>query len=284
MAVYYPKGGMTVDRQSGFFPRLRQWIAELSSMQITLYAANACYFLALSVFPLLLLVLASLRYTPVSANDLIEVLEAILPSALMGAAERLIVSTYYNSSGALVSLSAVAALWSASRGIHGLLTGLNQIYGVREDRGIVYTRLISVVYLFVFLIVLVLTLVLHVFGRQILNWVAGLDNPVYRLIDGLIDVRFVLLLLVQTLAFCAIYMVLPNRRNRFLSSLPGAAVAAVGWQVFSNLFSVYVERMVAGYANIYGSVYTVALGMLWLYFCMVILLFGGALNKLLTKL
>ena len=53
--------------------------------------------------------------------------------------------------------------------------------------------------------------------------------------------------------------------------------AALGWQGFSQLFSVYVDHL-TGYSNIYGSVYALALGMLWLYFCMMIVLFGGAVN------
>ena len=110
--------------------RLENLFFTLNDLQIPVYAANACYFLAIAIFPGLLLILASLRFTPLSATDLIRALEGILPSALLGAAESLIVSTYYNSSGAVVGISAVAALWSASRGVHGLLAGLNKVYGV----------------------------------------------------------------------------------------------------------------------------------------------------------
>ena len=147
--------------------RLENLVFNIASMQIPVYAANACYFLAIALFPGLLLILASLRYTPLSATDLIRLLEGILPSALMGAAESLIVSTYYNSSGAVLGISAIAALWSASLGIHGLLTGLNNIYGVQEDRSWLYTRLISVGYTFVFLILVIVTLVFSVFGQTL---------------------------------------------------------------------------------------------------------------------
>ena len=92
--------------------------------------------------------------------------------------------------------------------------------------------------------------------------------------------RFFLLLLVQTVIFTAMYMVLPNEHNRLEYSLPGALLASIGWQVFSQAFSVYVEHF-PSYANIYGSVYAVALSMLWLYFCLYILFFGGVLNRLL---
>lgn len=258
---------------------LVSWVMD---MQIPVYAANACYFLVLMIFPALLLVMSSLRYTSLSANDLIEVLGTVVPSALMPTVERLIVNTYYNSSGVVISVSAVTALWSSSRGVYGLLTGLNHVYGVREDRGYFYTRLISVVYTFAFLMVLILTLVLHVFGKSIAAWINAKDLALVDWVVRVIDIRFLVLLGLQILVFTALYMVLPNRRNRFWSSLPGATVAAVGWQVFSNLFSIYVQRLNV-YTNIYGSVYALALGMLWLYICVTIVLFGGVLNRLILR-
>jgi len=261
--------------------RLENLIFNLTELQIPVYAANACYFLAISIFPALLLIMASLRFTPLSATDLIHLLEGILPGALMGAAESLIVSTYYNSSGALLGISAIAALWSASKGIHGLLTGLNRIYGVHEDRGWLYTRLISVAYTFVFLLLVLVTLVFQVFGESLAGRIWTGQHPVVDFLVDLIDWRSVWLLVAQVLIFDLIYMVLPNKHNRFLRSLPGAVVAAVGWQGFSNVFSYYVENMLDSYTNIYGSVYTVALGLLWIYCCMCILLFGGILNRIL---
>ena len=258
---------------------LVSWVMDL---QIPVYAANACYFLVLMIFPALLLVMSSLRYTSLSANDLIEVLGTVVPSALMPTVERLIVNTYYNSSGVVISVLAVTALWSSSRGVYGLLTGLNHVYGVREDRGYFYTRLISVVYTFAFLMVLILTLVLHVFGKSIAAWINAKDLALVDWMVRVIDIRFLVLLGLQILVFTALYMVLPNRRNRFWSSLPGATVAAVGWQMFSNLFSIYVQRLNV-YTNIYGSVYALALGMLWLYICVTIVLFGGVLNRLILR-
>ena len=248
----------------------KKWLKDCADLQIPVYAANACYFLALSIFPALLLILASLRYTPLSALDLIRFLEGILPSALMGAAESLIVSTYYNSSGMVLGISAIAALWTASRGIHGLLTGLNRIYGVQEDRSWLYTRMISVLYTFVFILLVIGTLVFQVFGEMLS----------FRLF---LDLRSTWLLGVQILVFDLIYMFLPNRHNRFLQSLPGAVSTALLWQLFSLGFSRYVDHTVERYTNIYGSVYTVAIGLLWVYWCVCILLFGGLLNRLLNN-
>ena len=251
---------------------------KVARLQMPLYATNVCYYLVLAVFPGLLLVLASLRYTPLSASDLIAVLENLVPDPLMGAVERLIVSTYYNSTGTMVSLSAVAAVWSASRGIYGLICGLNRVYAVRENRSFLKTRLLSAVYMVLFLVVMLLTLVLHVFGTNVIHLLESNQAPWAQILLQVVDLRMVILLSAQTLVFTLMYMVLPNQRNRFFSSIPGAVAAALGWHIFSKVFSIYVVHF-DSYSNIYGSLYAVALGMLWLYCCTLILLCGGALNR-----
>lgn len=253
----------------------------MGRLKIGLHAANACYFIVLAVFPALLLLLGLLRYTGLGVQYLTQLLEGFVPDALMPSMERLIISTYRNSSGTVVSLSALVALWSASRGIHGVLLGLNSIYDVEEDRGWFYTRSISVVYTFAFLLVLILTLVLSVFENTILQHIPVEDSPLWQLLNRAIDFRFLLLLLIQTMLFTGIFMVFPNRRNGFKESLPGAIMASLGWLVFSNLFSLYVEHF-PHYANIYGSIYAVALSMLWLYCCISIVFYGGVLNHYLA--
>lgn len=255
-------------------------VRRLQKMEIPSHAANAGYFIVLSVFPALVLILSLLRYTSLDAQDLLHLLSGFLPEALMGAAEKLIISTYAHTSTAMVSVSAVGALWSASRGIYGLLTGLNTIYDVQENRGYWYTRGISVFYTFLFVLVLLLTLVLNVFGEAILQMLPPAKSGVGQFLSEIVDLRFFLMLFLQTALFAAMFMALPNRKNKLSDSLPGAVLAALGWQIFSKLFSVYVEHF-AGYANIYGSVYAVALSMLWLYCCLSIVFYGGALNKLL---
>ena len=77
-------------------------------------------------------------------------------------------------------------------------------------------------------------------------------------------------------------MYLTGVRRRFFESLPGALLSSLGWMSASSLFSLYV-RYFPNYANIFGSLYAAALTLLWLYFCMAIVFYGGALNKLLTE-
>lgn len=254
----------------------------ISSLRIPVYASHASFFIALSVFPSLVLLMSLLRYTGVEVENLTEFLHGILPTALMPSAQKLIINTYQSTTGTLISISALTALWSASRGIHGLTTGLNSIYGVEENRGYLRTRLVSVVYTFSFLLMLLLTLALHVFGTQIIGWLPLDQSPLLTFLESVLDLRFFLLLFLQTGLFTAMFMVLPNKHNTLADSFPGAVLASVCWLVFSELYSVYVENF-AGLSTVYGSVYAVALSMLWLYFCISIVFYGGALNRWLIR-
>ena len=260
--------------------RLQRLARYLAEQKVPLYAANASFFLILSVFPTLVVLLALMRYTGLQVEIFTDLVAEVVPGALMPLVNRLVLSAYVNSTGTVLSISAVAALWSASRGMYSFVTGLNAIYEVKENRGYFRTRLISMGYTLAFLVVLLLTLVLHVFGGDLLRMLQKL--PISEFLLNLLDLRVFLLLVLQTALFCAMFMVLPNERNRLGESIPGALLASIGWQVFTNLYSVYSQKFTS-YASIYGSVYVVALGMLWLYFCICIVFYGGVLNKIMEK-
>lgn len=265
------------------FQKLETGIRWLSSVHIPHLAANTGYFIILSVFPALLLILSGLRFTGLPVDTLLEILGMVLPQALMGTARELVYSVYENASGAVAGLSALTALWSSSRGVYGLLVGLNTIYGVSEDRGYFYTRAISILYTFAFEVVILLTLVLHVFGGTLTSFFQGIPNPAIQKLMNILDLRFGVLLVLQSLLFTLMFMIFPNRRNGFWESLPGGLFACIGWMLFSNLYSLYVTHF-PSYANIYGSVYAIAISMLWLYCCLEIIFFGGALNRLLMNM
>ena len=265
----YPHGGI--------LGRGRRLLRRLQKMEIPSHAADASFFIVLSLFPMLVLVLSILRYTSLDPWDLMDLLDGYIPAALTEAARKLVIQTYAHTGAGVVSLSALGALWSASRGIHGILQGLNAVYDAPEDRGWLHRRTISVFYTFAFLIVLLLSLALNVFGRQILDMLPK-NGGIWAFLSEIIPFRFVLTLLLQTALFDAMYAVLPNRPMGFRENIPGAVLASLGWMIFSRLFSIYVENF-ASLSNIYGSVYAVALSMLWLYCCLSLIFYCAAFNQ-----
>lgn len=249
-----------------FFVKVRFYLNRLERMEIPLHASHACYFIVLAAFPALLLAVGLLRYTSLEASSLMGLLEGSIPDALEPYLWSIISGAFQRPARAVVPISALLTLWSAGRGMHGLLKGLGSVYGVAEKRSWLRTRLTSVFYTVLFLLVLVLTAVLYMFRCRVswLNW--GFPGVV----------------LMQTLLFAAMFMFLPGKGNGFRESLPGALFGSLGWMTFSGLFSVYVDHF-NRYTSIYGSVYAVALTLLWLYMCVSIVFYGGVLNRFLKE-
>ena len=76
--------------------------------------------------------------------------------------------------------------------------------------------------------------------------------------------------------FDIIFTMLPNKKLTFKSQIPGAAICAVAWYVFSFALSIYVDYF-NGF-SMYGSLTTLILFMFWLYFGMYIVLIGMEIN------
>lgn len=252
----------------------------LQAMHISAHAAHACFFIILSIFPTLVLMFGLLRYTALQPEDLLNFLSGFLPDALLPHAWNLLRSAYENTTRQVISLSVLAALWSAGRGIYGLQAGLNAVYGFSEQRSWLLRRFLCAAYTVLFILVLVLTLVLHVFGNTILLFLQ--QRSFFRLWGDLAGFRYFLLVTVQVLLFSTMFMYLPCRHHSFRASLPGALLSSFGWMSASSLFSLYV-RYFPKYANIFGSVYAVALAGFWLYICISIFFYGAVLNRLLIK-
>ena len=77
--------------------------------------------------------------------------------------------------------------------------------------------------------------------------------------------------------------ILPDSLDRFVIGIVdevynrGALFTSLGWFAFSTCFSIYVD-VSASFTNMYGSLTTIILVMLWLYACMYIMLIGAELN------
>lgn len=265
----------------GLIGRTVHTFRHIASLRVSLYAANASFFILLALFPALLLLLSVLRFTPLGVKHMTQLLSGMLPAAFAEDIGALLSFADHRSSSAVLGLSAITGLWSASRGIYGMLTGLNAIYQVEEHRGYWKRRLLSTGFTLAFLLILLLTLALHVFAGELIAFARQTFQPLTQFLLGVLDLRFYCLLILQTLVFSAMFMFLPGRKNSLRKSLPGALLASCGWLVFSNLFSIYVEH----FANVrlYGPVSSLALGLLWLYCCISIVFYGAVLNVLLEK-
>ena len=249
--------------------------------EITVYAAQASFFLVLSFFPFIMLLLTLIQFIPsVNKSDLQMILVQIMPDMLDALILGIVDDLYLKSPGTMLSLTALLALWSAARGMMGIERGLNRIYGSTRKRGYLLRRFICTGYTFLFMIVCAVSLVLLVFGSSIQALFIRIFPFLETITRHVISFRSLLAITLFLFAFVLLYTIVPSSKQDPWQQLPGALFAAVCWLLFSFGFSLYFSNF-SNYSYMYGSLAAVVLLMLWLYFCICILFIGAEINTLL---
>lgn len=257
----------------------------VSSHHTGAYAAQAAYFFVLSMIPIILLLLTMVQFTSLTKDYIMNAVLQAFPTTVEGLIES-IVDQVYSQSGTIIPITVLVALWSAGRGVLSITNGLNCVYESRETRNYVYLRIRASLYTVIFLVAIILSLVLSVFGNRIAIMLNQHFPVLVRLIDTVIRSRTLITLFILTLFWDTVYKYLPNRKNigktTMKKQLPGAIFTACAWQVISFVFSIYLD-IFTGFTTMYGSLTMIILIMLWLYMCMYVILLGGEVNALLQR-
>ena len=95
--------------------------------------------------------------------------------------------------------------------------------------------------------------------------------------DMIMRLRTVISFVVMTGISLLVYHFLPNRKLPFRDLILGSIFCSLGWLVISFVFSMYLT-IFKGFSGLYGSMTAIILVMLWLYFCMYVMLLGGLIN------
>lgn len=251
--------------------------------QISVYAAQSSFFIIISAIPLVMLLVTLVQYiSPVSQADLMYAILGLVPDSLNSYVVSIIDELYNNASTAIISISAVTILWSASKGIYALELGINQIYRSKRRQQFIVRRLWAVFYTAAFIVIVILTLLLLVFGNRIQLLLERAFPLLGKITALIINLRSLFSILILTLFFALLYKVLPDRKIKYREQLPGAAIAAIGWTLFSFFYSIYIDNF-ANYSYIYGSLTALILMCLWIYVCMNIVLIGAEINIWLSE-
>lgn len=244
------------------------------------YAGQATLFIIISLFPFLMFLLTLIQFLPITESNIMIIVDEIFPTNLSPMFIGIISEVFDKGTTTVISVTAITALWSASRGFLTIAKGLNNVYGIKETRNYILTRISATLYTLVFAVIIVITLIFLVFGNRIYYLI---ENLVPILKDAallVISLRAVVGFAILVVFFLLLYLAVPNRKGKVVNELPGAIITAAGWMVFSYLYSFYIDNM-ANMSDTYGSLTAIVLLMLWLYFCMYILFIGAEVNVIL---
>ena len=245
---------------------------------VGIYTAHASFFITLSIFPFIMLFLNVIGLTPVAEKNLISVINNYSPSVIKPLLIQITSELYLHASGTTISISALIAIWAASRGVLSVMFGLYRIYNVKRQRIYIISRLISMLYTVILLFSGFVAMVLLVFGNSLFN-IAISNFPALQKISLLsLVTRYITSFIVLSLFFSMIFKAVNYKEIRFKNVIPGALFSSLGWIIFSYGFSIYVDNF-SNMSYMYGSLTALIIMMLWIYFCIYILFIGAEINK-----
>jgi membrane protein len=252
---------------------------EISDQNLFLIAGGVTYAVLLGLFPGLaaLVSLYGLVFDVGQIEKQVAALSGVLPAQTQELLSQELHSLVQGSSGTLgftAIVSLLLALWSASRGMSGLITAINIAYEEKEQRSFLKFNLLA----------LVITLGLTVGGILAIALIAILPAVVQLVAVGsatkwlLLLVQWPLLIVLVMAGLAVLYRFAPDRDEpqwRWVS--PGAIAATVFWIIASIGFTVYVANF-NSYDKTYGSLGGMVILLTWLYLSALMVLLGAVIN------
>jgi membrane protein len=266
------------------FQQIKRIIAgtvnDLVQNHILSFAAALSYYFVLAFFPALIALSALVAYLPVPNlfETIIGTMARVAPPESMGLIRRIVADVISPSRGALLSFGLIGVLWTCSSGFSAIIEALNVAYDVPETRPWWKTRLLAIELTFVIGTLVTFAFAFMIVGPRFgeflaarlgLSWAFAVVWPV---------LRYVLAVSFIVVAVEWLYYLAPNLKQSFLSLMPGAILAVIGWILLSDALSLYF-RTFAHLNKTYGVLGGGVALLTWLYWSGFLILLGAELNS-----
>ncbi|MGN0319208.1 MAG: YihY/virulence factor BrkB family protein [Lachnospira sp.] len=259
---------------------------KISKDRITDYASQSCYYLILSFFPLMLLLMSLVKFLPVTEQDLLDFILGIIPGQLDNMVTGIMEDLYSNSSIAVTSVSAIGLLWASGKGFMVIMRCLDNIYECPNKKNWLIKRIFATLYSMIFAVSVIINLLFMVFGSNITNVIKKIlpgSTTLVNIIISIINNKIFLFPALFTLYFAIIYTLVPSRKTNFFREIPGALISSIGWYIFSSLLSLYISHS-PKFSYMYGSLTTFIFSLIWIYACMITIFVGAEINYIINDL
>ncbi len=261
------------------FNTLNNFMIEMSEDNVDAHAAASAFYMFMSLVPFVALLTAIIPYTGLSQDTLFDAIERYIPAALQAIIESVVDDIYF-ASGAVLPLSILLTIWLSSRAFSALIRGIEDIFRSPKYSSFLRRSLFACIYTVGMIAVAIAVLALMVFGKEIYYLIDSHLPAVSPALALLLKLRFLVAFLVLMLVFLAMYKGVPGVKIKLLHLLPGAAVASAAWLLFTWLFSLFIRYM--NYST-YGSLAAIVISLLWMYWCMYIILLGASVNEFIRE-
>ena len=180
----------------------------------------------------------------------------------------------------LLSTGLLLALFFSSNAVMGVMRSFDKKYiGFTKRKGH-HERLVALRLTLILFVLLFITILALIMQGSVLRWL-GITNTLFIwLLDNF---RWILIILLFFFSISFIYRYAPAVHKRWKLVNPGSILATFLMIVFTAGFSYWVSNF-SNYNELYGSISTVLIIMLLIYFNSLVLLIGFELNVSITSL
>jgi membrane protein len=253
---------------------VRVWTAAETD-EVVHRAAALSYASLFSCFPLLLFVVALVSLVPVHhvIRQLMDSLAQVLPdeaaSAIRGTLRQVIAN---GGRRGLISLGAVSALWAGSTGMATVMSMLNVVHRVHDERPWWMRRAIAMVLTVLLAAFLIAATLLIMLGERVAV-ALGIASGVLTTLVPVVLVLF---------GVDVVYYIAPAGPRHWRWLTPGSVTFTGLWLAMSFGLRTYVANF-ATYDVTYGAIGGVILLLLWLFLTSIVLLIGAEVNKVIAE-
>jgi membrane protein len=186
-----------------------------------------------------------------------------------------------NERGGLLSFGFLLALYFSSNAMIGIMSSFNKMnYMGFSRRHVVHDRWVAIKLTLILFLVILMSIVALVSRETVLTWL-GIEDPTVRAI--ILNVRWVVIILLFFLTISFIYRYAPAVHKKWKLINPGSILATFMMIVYTMGFSYYVTNF-GNYNQLYGSIATIFILMLLIFFNSLVLLIGFELNVSISSL
>ena len=201
--------------------------------------------------------------------------------------------------GGLLTISVLAAAYFASNGVEALRISLNRAYRVQETRPWYLTRLASLGYVLVAVIIFAAISILLVavpvgldyardwlLHNDSLEWLPATIRQWLPIIVDTLEIvfswRIYGTLVMLTIALLVVHLWLPAGKRRVFDVIPGVFLTLLSWLIGALIFAYYLATF-ANYTATYAGLASVMIALIFLYMVGVIFIVGAEINAALMK-
>lgn len=247
---------------------------------ITARASSVAFNFFLALFPGIIFLFTLIPYVPIDnfQDQLLEILENILPHDAYKAARSTLEDIIKHQRGGLLSLGFILALVFSTSGINSMMDAFNECIHVVETRSALKQRIISVFLTIIMTFILVFSTVVLIFSETVISYLLelGLLKDVFMYYLLLIG-RWIVVIGMFLLGISIVYYFAPAKRKGKNILSTGAIFATILSLLTSMGFAYFVNNF-GKYNKLYGSIGTLIVILLWIYFISLTLLIGFELN------